>query len=69
MVLPLGSMINDGAALIGFMAGAIAVGGFLAHTRPVPQKRGEQEIRVATVIGGLIGLGFALTSLFLATIL
>jgi hypothetical protein len=68
-VLPVGSIISDGAALVGFVAGAIAVGGFLAHTRPVLQKRGGQEIRVATVVGGLVGLGLASTSLFLATIL
>jgi len=68
-VLPLGTIINDGATLVGFMAGAIAVGGFLAHTRPVLQRHDEQAIRVATVIGGLIGLGLASTSLFLATIL
>jgi hypothetical protein len=68
-VVPLGSIINDGAALVGFMAGAIAVGGFLAHTRPALQGREEQEIRVATVIGGLVGLGLASTSLLLATIL
>jgi hypothetical protein len=51
------------------MAGAIAVGGFLAHTRPVLKKRGEQEIRIATVLGGLIGPGLAAASLFFATIL
>jgi hypothetical protein len=58
-VLPLGSIINNGATLVGFMAGVIAVGGFLAHARPVLQRRDEQEIRIATVTGGLIGLAVA----------
>jgi hypothetical protein len=58
-MLPLGSMISDGAILVGFLAGVIAVGGFLAHARPVLRKRDEQEIRIATVIGGLVGLALA----------
>jgi hypothetical protein len=58
-VLPLGLIIDDGATLVGFMAGVIVVGGFLAHARPVLQRRGEQEIRIATVTGGLIGLAIA----------
>lgn len=55
-MLPVGSIIDDGATLTGFMAGAIAVGGFLGHARPVLQRRGEMDIKVGTVVGGLIGL-------------
>ena len=58
-MLPLGSIVNDVTALTGFLAGAIAVGGFLGHVRPVLQRRDEMAIRVATAIGGLIGLGAA----------
>jgi hypothetical protein len=59
VVLPLASIISDGATLVGFLAGVIVVGGFLAHARPVLQRRDEQEIRIATVIGGLIGIAVA----------
>ncbi len=55
-MLPLGSIINDAATLTGFMAGAIAVGGFLGHARPVLQRKGEMDIKIGTVVGGLIGL-------------
>lgn len=55
-MLLLGSIIEDGATLTGFMAGAIAVGGFLGHARPVLQRKGEMDIKVGTVVGGLIGL-------------
>jgi hypothetical protein len=58
-VLPVGSIIEDGATLTGLLAGAMAVGGFLAHARPVLQRRDEVNIRIATVIGGLIGFGIA----------
>ena len=59
-MLLVGSIIGDGATLTGFLAGAMAVGGFLAHARPVLQRQGETEVRVATVIGGLAGLGIAI---------
>ena len=55
-MLPVGSIVDAGASLTGFMAGALAVGGFLGHARPVLQRRGETEVKVGTVIGGLIGL-------------
>lgn len=43
----------------GFMAAAIAVGGFLAHVQPFLRGRNDQAVRVATVVGGLGGLVFA----------
>ena len=58
-MLPVGSIIEDGATLTALLAGAMAVGGFLAHARPVLQRRDEVDIRIATVIGGLIGFGVA----------
>lgn len=54
-MLPLGSVIDDGAAVTGFMAAAIAVGGFLGHAWPVIRRQDEAAIRVATVVGGLCG--------------
>jgi len=59
-VLPFGSVIEDGATATGFMAAAIAVGGFLGHVGPVLWHRGEAAIRVGTVLGGLCGLAIAL---------
>jgi hypothetical protein len=48
--------------LTGFIAGAIAIGGFLGHARPVLKRRDEMAIRVATVLGGLFGLGRAIAA-------
>ncbi len=59
-MLPLGSIIEDGATATGFMAAAIAVGGFLPHAAPVLWHRGEAAIRVGTVFGGLCGLAIAI---------
>jgi hypothetical protein len=55
-VLPVGSIVSDASSVTGFMAGAIAIGGFLGHARPVLQRRREAEVRVGTVVGGLFGL-------------
>lgn len=65
-MLPVGSIVSDGATVTGFMAGAIAIGGFLGHAGPVLQRRREIDIRIGTVIGGLLGLAMAaLISLYL----
>jgi hypothetical protein len=58
-VLLVGSIVTDGATVTGFLAGAIAVGGFLGHARPVLQRRDELEVRLGMVVGGLLGLGGA----------
>jgi glycerol-3-phosphate acyltransferase PlsY len=52
----LGSIVDDGATATGFMAAAIAVGGFLGHAWPVLRGQDEAAVRVATVAGGLCGL-------------
>ena len=52
-------LITDAAAGIGPAAGFIAVGGFLAHARPVLAGKDDRAIRSATVIGGLGGLAVA----------
>lgn len=57
-----GSIISGGATLTGFLAGAIAVGGFLGHARPALQRQDEAEVRIATVLGGLAGLGIAISA-------
>jgi hypothetical protein len=58
-MFPLGSIVEDGATATGFMAAAIAVGGFLGHAGPVLWRRGEAAIRFGTVVGGLGGLAIA----------
>ena len=47
------------AALTGFMAAAIAVGGFLAHAREAIAGQSEGRLRSLTAVGGLFGLGLA----------
>lgn len=59
-MLPLGSIIEDGATATGFMAAAIAVGGFLGHAGPVLWRQGEPAIRIGTVYGGLCGFVVAI---------
>jgi hypothetical protein len=50
------SLINDSASGAGFLAAAIAVGGFIAHIGPALSGKREERIRQATVIGGIVGL-------------
>jgi hypothetical protein len=58
-VLAPGSIIVDATTEVGLVAGLIAVGGFLAHVGPVFQGQGEDELRLATVRGGLGGVAAA----------
>jgi hypothetical protein len=51
------SIASDFATGVGLLAGMIAVTGFAAHARPALSGASEQEIRGATVVGGLVGLG------------
>jgi hypothetical protein len=43
----------------GLTAAAIAVGGFLAHVRPALSSAEDQQLRAATVRGGIWGSGVA----------
>ena len=56
-MLLLGSIIVDATTEVGLVAGMIAVGGFLGHVVPTFQGKGEHDIRLATVRGGLYGIG------------
>lgn len=47
------------AAATGFMAAAIAVGGFVAHARPAMAGESEEELRRLTAAGGAFGLAVA----------
>jgi hypothetical protein len=59
-VLPVGSLTSDATGAFGFMAAAIAVFGFLWQAPPALGKRADSVVRAATVIGGLVGFGFAI---------
>jgi len=47
------------AAATGFMAAAIAVGGFIAHARPAIAGDSEEKLRRRTALGGVCGLTVA----------
>jgi hypothetical protein len=59
------TILSHSATLVGFMAGAIAVGGFIAHAGPALSGQRDEGVRSATVLGGLAGLA---VSLFVAVI-
>ena len=54
-----GTIANQFTTLFGLAAGAIATGGFISHAPSVLSGKSEEEIRRATVKGGLFGLAFA----------
>jgi hypothetical protein len=51
--------MSDVATGAGLMAASIAVFGFLAHVRPALAGADEQELRRATVGGGIGGAAFS----------
>ena len=54
------SILNPFATGFGLLAGAIAVGGFIAHAGPALSGASDDELRRATVRGGLGGLSVGL---------
>lgn len=54
-MLPIGSIIGDAASGVGFVAATIAVCGFLGQVGPALRRQEDEEVRAATVVGGLIG--------------
>jgi hypothetical protein len=59
-VLPVGAFIGSAISVTGFIAAAIAVCGFLGQAAPVLMRKDDQTVRALTVVGGLIGLRFAI---------
>jgi hypothetical protein len=55
-----GGLLSQSTTIVGLLAGWIAVGGFIGHVRPSLSGGSDSELRHATTIGGLVGLGFAL---------
>jgi hypothetical protein len=64
-----GPLATELAAVVGLLAGLIAVSGFIAHSGPVFAGDSEERIRKATVGGGLAGLGLGLFVILLSAIL
>jgi hypothetical protein len=53
--VPVGALAENAATGAGLMAAAIAVTGFLTHAWPAISGKDEEDVRQATVIGGLAG--------------
>jgi hypothetical protein len=68
MVL-LGPIVGEFATGAGLLAGMIAVCGFIAHAGPTLSGASEEEIRQATVTGGMAGLGIGVFVVVLSAIL
>jgi hypothetical protein len=54
--------------MVGLMAGAIAIGGFIGHAQPSLSGKSDLELRRATTIGGLGGLGIGVLLIALPVI-
>lgn len=67
-MLPVGSIISDAASGVGFMAATIALCGFLGQAWPALKRQEDEEVRAATVVGGLFGL-FAAVVVIIAGIM
>jgi hypothetical protein len=65
----IGPLVSEFATVVGFLAGMIAVCGFIAHSGPVLSGDSEEDIRQATVIGGMAGLGLGLFVAVLSAII
>jgi hypothetical protein len=65
-MLIVGSIVSDAATGVGFLAGSIAVGGFIGHLPAALTRKEEEVVAFATVGGGTAGLVFALLVLVVA---
>jgi len=65
----IGSIAGSAATGFGLMAASIAVFGFAAHARPALTGAGEEKLRYATVVGGLVGLFASLLVIFLSAMI
>jgi hypothetical protein len=68
-MLVVGSIANSAASGFGMTAAAIAVFGFVAHIKPALSGAGEKELREATLMGGMVGLGAALLVIVLSALI
>lgn len=63
------TLLDRSATVAGFMAAAIAVGGFLAHAGPALTGKDERRLRRAVVIGGLWGVAGVIFVVVLSAII
>lgn len=61
-MIPVGSLISSATGVVGFMAAAIAVFGFLWQAPSALSQKEDRSVRAATVVGGLVGFGFAVVA-------
>lgn len=62
----LATLMSDSATGVGLTAGAIAVGGFVAHIQPALSNSDERRLREATVKGGIGGIWVAVAVIVLS---
>jgi hypothetical protein len=62
------AFLSLSATIVGLMAGWIAVGGFIGHVRPGLSGGSDSELRRATTIGGVAGLGFAVLTIVVSVV-
>jgi uncharacterized protein involved in response to NO len=63
------TLLDQSATATGFMAAAIAVGGFLAQAVPTLAGRDGRRLRQLTVAGGLWGIVGAVSVIVLSAII
>jgi hypothetical protein len=63
------TLLDQSATATGFIAAAIAVGGFLAQAVPTIVARDEKRLRRLTVAGGLWGIVGAVSVIVLSAII
>jgi hypothetical protein len=64
----LATLLDQSAAAVGLVAAAIAVGGFLGHAGLALRASTDEELRAATVVGGLWGTAGAAFIIVLSAI-
>jgi hypothetical protein len=64
----LATLTSDSATGIGLTAGAIAVGGFIAHIQPALSNGDERRLREATVKGAIGGIWAAVVVIVLSVL-
>jgi hypothetical protein len=62
----LATLTNDVATAFGLAAAAIAVCGFIAHVKPALSGADEQQLRRATLRGGIAGIVLATSVIVLS---
>jgi hypothetical protein len=62
-------VVGELATCAGLLGATMALGGFIAHAKPVLSGASEEEIRRATIVGGVIGLVGSLSVVVLSSLI